>query len=529
MSDFYPPILNPLLELLFPEELGTSRSVSNGEGRNPNPNPNGERAGERVPGGGEPGGGWDSAVAQRGRGGERCVTLEKEVLGLEAEGRTITVKAFGAAEAKVVSCCGGGGSGGVGRARRDYVLEMPSDESAARWSARLSDRINLLDRPKRLFIIVNPFGGRDVDEKFSKQKLCHSSKLLVSFLPCKVETKYQLHAQEIAHSLDLMKYDGIVCVSGDGVLVEVVNGLLQREDWDTAIKVPLGIIPAGTGNGMAKSLLHSVGDLYSVPNAVFAIIQGHKRSLDVASVVQGGTKFFSVLMLTWGLIADIDIESEKYRWMGSARLDFYSLLRIMNLRKYSGLVQFVPAPGYEGYGEPIKQIDYHKDETTCSQEGQESNVEAQTQGYPGPQIDFQTTEWRALDGPFISVWINNVPWASENVMPAPDAKFSDGYLDAVIIRDCPKSALLDLMLKISDGSYVKSPYVMYLKVKAFRLEPGRRVGNPDKGGIVDSDGEVIARGDRFHDRSQHENLMAYGPPIQMTVDRGLATIFSPAR
>jgi len=24
-----------------------------------------------------------------------------------------------------------------------------------------------------------------------------------------------------------------------------------------------------------------------------------------------------------GLIADIDIESEKYRWMGSARLDFY--------------------------------------------------------------------------------------------------------------------------------------------------------------------------------------------------------------
>jgi sphingosine kinase len=59
------------------------------------------------------------------------------------------------------------------------------------------------------------------------------------------ETKHRLHAQEIAHSLDLRKYDGIVCVSGDGVLVEVVNGLLQREDWNTAIKIPLGIIPAG--------------------------------------------------------------------------------------------------------------------------------------------------------------------------------------------------------------------------------------------------------------------------------------------
>ncbi|KAG0545372.1 hypothetical protein BDA96_02G355900 [Sorghum bicolor] len=56
------------------------------------------------------------------------------------------------------------------------------------------------------------------------------------------ETKHCLNAQEIAHSLDLRKYDGVICVSGDGLLVEVVNGLLRREDWETAIKVPLGII-----------------------------------------------------------------------------------------------------------------------------------------------------------------------------------------------------------------------------------------------------------------------------------------------
>jgi sphingosine kinase len=28
---------------------------------------------------------------------------------------------------------------------------------------------------------------------------------------------------------------------------------------------------------------------------------GHKRALDVTSVVQGKTRFFSVLMLTWGM------------------------------------------------------------------------------------------------------------------------------------------------------------------------------------------------------------------------------------
>lgn len=36
-----------------------------------------------------------------------------------------------------------------------------------------------------------------------------------------LETKYQLHAKEVVQSLDLAKYDGIVCVSGDGILVEV--------------------------------------------------------------------------------------------------------------------------------------------------------------------------------------------------------------------------------------------------------------------------------------------------------------------
>ncbi|KAG1368192.1 hypothetical protein COCNU_14G006600 [Cocos nucifera] len=450
-----------------------------------------------------------------GDGDERCLPVESEVLGLEAEGQRITLRAF-VRSYREVSC--GGGSFGK-RTRRDYVLELPTAEAASQWSQRLRDCIKSLGRPKRLFILVNPFGGKKSGRKIfhsevkpllvaadilytlqetkyqlhaqeiaysldllkydgivcvsgdgvlverfissfkigrpkrlfilvnpfggkkSGRKIFHSEvkPLLVAadILYTLQETKYQLHAQEIAYSLDLLKYDGIVCVSGDGVLVEVVNGLLQREDWDTAIKVPLGIIPAGTGNGMAKSLLDSVGDLYSISNATFAVIRG--------------------------LVADIDIESEKYRWMGSARLDYYSLLRIMNLRRYRGHVQFLPAPGYESYGEPLKQNGSYMGNTALSEQGQVNNAKVKSCGYPGPVASFDGLEWRSIDGPFVSVWINNVPWAGEDVMPAPEAKFSDGCLDAVIIRDCPKSALLALMLKMSDGSYVKSPYVMYLK------------------------------------------------------------------
>lgn len=43
---------------------------------------------------------------------------------------------------------------------------------------------------------------------------------------------------------ELLSWDGIVIVSGDGLLFEVFNALLTRPDWQKAIQVPIGIIPA---------------------------------------------------------------------------------------------------------------------------------------------------------------------------------------------------------------------------------------------------------------------------------------------
>uniref|UniRef100_A0A453FPD1 sphingosine kinase n=1 Tax=Aegilops tauschii subsp. strangulata TaxID=200361 RepID=A0A453FPD1_AEGTS len=310
-----------------------------------------------------------------------------------------------------------------------------------------------IGRPKRLFVLINPYGGKRRASKIYEAEI----KPLLEAAGVEVtmqETRYRGHAREVASSLDLARYDGIVCVSGDGVLVELVNGILQRSDWEEAIKMPIGVVPAGTGNGMAKSLLHAASETCSVSDAVFAIIRGHKQALDVCTIAQGEKIVFSVLSTTWGLVADVDIESEKYRWMGSARFDFYALVRIMNLRRYRGSVHFVPAPGYEAYGDPVKQS-----ETPIV----EQNGESRVCSYQGPRAEFQGSDWRSIDGPFVGVCVYNVPWAAENAMAAPEAKFSDGYMDAVILKDCPKADLLALLLKMSDGSYVKSPHVTYLK------------------------------------------------------------------
>ncbi|KAF9614121.1 hypothetical protein IFM89_015383 [Coptis chinensis] len=181
---------------------------------------------------------------------ERCITIEREVLGFgieEKEGFLVRVKALVEKESGSCIIRGGGidKGGGKGiRKREDFLFQFFDEDSFKIFCQKFREFLDSLDRPKRLLVIVNPFGGKRIALKIYNDEV----KPLLDAADIEYtmqETQYQLHAKEIVRSLDLSRYDGVVCVSGDGILVEVVNGLLERKDWDTAIKMPLGIVLAG--------------------------------------------------------------------------------------------------------------------------------------------------------------------------------------------------------------------------------------------------------------------------------------------
>ncbi len=66
-----------------------------------------------------------------------------------------------------------------------------------------------------------------------------------------IETEYAGHAKLLARSINLSHYDAFTTISGDGLFWELLNGLFTRPDWSEAIKVPVSVMPGGSGNALA--------------------------------------------------------------------------------------------------------------------------------------------------------------------------------------------------------------------------------------------------------------------------------------
>ena len=101
-------------------------------------------------------------------------------------------------------------------------------------------------------------------------------------------------------------------------------------------------MPGGTSNGLVKALLDHIGEEYSVLNAAYRIAKGERKFMDVTelSLEYQETKVYSILGLTWAVIADIDINSEAIRCVGPPRLTLWGLFRSICKKHYPGSLKF---------------------------------------------------------------------------------------------------------------------------------------------------------------------------------------------
>ena len=71
-------------------------------------------------------------------------------------------------------------------------------------------------------------------------------------------------------------------------------------------------------------------------------------------------------------------------------------------------------------------------------------------------------------------------------------KLDDGVLQLMIVKNCSRCELLQLLFSIDEGKHVNQPCVETYKAYAYRLEPSRNSSGGD--GIYSLDGEAIEYG-----------------------------------
>uniref|UniRef100_A0A3Q2PNB6 sphingosine kinase n=1 Tax=Fundulus heteroclitus TaxID=8078 RepID=A0A3Q2PNB6_FUNHE len=366
-----------------------------------------------------------------------------------------------------------------------------------------------LRRPCRTMILVNPHSGRGQALQLFTGHI--QAMLTEADVPYTlVITEHQNHARELVRNADLSQWDALVIMSGDGLLFEVINGLMEREDWQQAIKTPLGILPGGSGNALAASLHHysqspPAWNEELLLSCGFMLCKGLVGPLDLVSVhLASGQRFFSFLSLAWGFVADVDIESEKYRHVGAIRFLMGTLVRLASLRVYQGRLATStrhppslssPPPGHVAPDASPKQPETQSNNATTSP------VDSLLPGLDQPVPD----NWTVVnEEDFVLVLAIYQSHLAEDLWTVPGATADDGLIHLFYVTaGISRPALLRLFLAMEKGSHLACgcPHLAYEKVRAVRLEPTSQQG------MITVDGEVVEYG-----------------PIQAQIHPGMANL-----
>ncbi|KPJ08019.1 Sphingosine kinase 2 [Papilio machaon] len=408
---------------------------------------------------------------------------------------------------------------------------------------------------KKLLILLNPKSGPGKARELFQTK---SAPLLQEAeVPYDLHiTKYAQYAREFVRTRNVYGWRGIVAAGGDGVLFEILNGMFERLDWQQALaEVPLAILPCGSGNGLARTICYHYNEPYIRENLTgisMGLARGRVAPMDVVRVETKTNIMFSFLSVGWGLLSDIDIESERLRAIGGQRFAIWALARLVGLRKYKGVVSYAKIKDVSNLPKPKLPItlshsvsqdgaldspdaeafidcDEHSEVFTNAVNGKHQRVDSwysvnsrrsafySTRGSEyhsvasggsemrspvhacmhGPASHLPSlmsqlpSHWVHEEGEFVMVHVSYQAYIGEDLLFAPRSQLSDGVMWMLIIKaGIPRSQILSFLLGMGQGTHsdVNTEFIKMIPVSAFRIVPE----GPD--GYLTVDGELVEYG-----------------------------------
>lgn len=257
---------------------------------------------------------------------------------------------------------------------------------------------------RRMMLIVNPIAGsvaRHDAAGYARQEA-----ELMGYDVTVCETEYAGHATELAQQAVRDNYYSVVACGGDGTVNEVARGVCGS-------RVVMGIIPLGSGNGLARHL----GIPLTVPGAMKVIAEDRVIEADYGEA--NGRPFFC----TFGLGFDANVTDKFNSHQFNGR----------------GLINYLRAVFEE-------IISYRPERYTIIADGKAMTEEA------------------------LLVACCNASQYGNNAFIAPNASLKDGLLDVTIVH---KGNLLDTVragAEVLTGMVGKSGAVSTFQARHIRIE-----------------------------------------------------------
>lgn len=288
---------------------------------------------------------------------------------------------------------------------------------------------------KKLYVIVNPHGGLQRGP-IILNTLCKPVWEAAGIEVVVKLTEYAGHAKHYARTLPLEGFDALCIIGGDGSFYELVNGLMTREDKKT---IPIGLIPGGSGN----SVMCDLGS-WSARVAAERVVEGSVCFVDVNHVTdEEQLSVYSVNEVSWGLVGDVGIVAEPWRWLGPERYNICAMWGVMK-RKFKG----------------------------CRLVTKDSDGNVITD----------------MSGAILTAFVNNTQHFGKGLRGAPMAKMDDGLMDFVFAPPIGASTpsrgdLVQILQQLPFGSHHQNPNVFHAQVHQCSITPVASEG------IINIDGE----------------------------------------
>ncbi|CAG01164.1 unnamed protein product, partial [Tetraodon nigroviridis] len=363
----------------------------------------------------------------------------------------------------------------------DVTFHCTSQGLCEQWIHVINEQLSLFtNRPKSLLVYINPYGGRRRGEHVYQQKVapllrraCISADVIV--------TKRANHARDhLTAEADLDKYDGVVCVGGDGMFSEILHGLIIRTQTDHGVDrdradselVPcslrVGIIPAGSTDCICFT---TVGTSDAVTSALHIIV-GNSQPMDVCSVHHDNSFLrYSVSLLGYGFYGDVLGDSEKKRWLGPARYDLAGVKTFLNHKHYEGTISFLPA---ENKGTPRDKL---RCRSGCGSCQHKSSLKDMKQWEMSEKTNLDkdgSHNWSVIHGKFIAINAASMSCACPRSPKglSPSAHLADGTTDLILVRKCSHLDFFRHLLRHTNkNDQFDHSFVEVHRVREFHFQP----------------------------------------------------------